>query len=443
MVEKISEESLHLMGNRSLRDYASRYIAIENSFCERAECFGVAFAKKVPGDVGMRAGDFSNAPSVHVRNDGKSAFAAWRSSACDACRLGIGTETFVLTLQCPHRCFFCFNPNQADFDDRRPAARDVCRQLEMRAEQGAAFTHVALTGGEPLLFPEESVAFVHRAKELFPGVHVRLYTSGFGATDEVLHRMAYAGLDEIRFSVKTDQGMTDVEKALEVIGSAVDVIPDVLVEMPVMPDEIELMRDLLVRLDDLRVKGINLLELGFPFFNGDEFSRRGYELKPDPYRVLYDYSYAGGLPIDGSERACAELLEFTLGQNLSLGVHYCSMENKHTGQIYRQNARSAALFPLRSLSARDYFLKSAKTFGDDRAPVREVLSREGVDFDDVDELDFTEFPLEAVSLLQGELPDIELAISYAVCESRNGEVILRELRLDKTTPATFDFAQDW
>ena len=75
--------------------------------------------------------------------------------------------------------------------------------------------------------------------------------------------------------------------------------------------------------------------------------------------------------------------------------------------------------------------------------MREVLAREGVAFEDRDDLDSTEFPLDAVALLRGGLPDIELAVSYAICEPRDGEIILRELRLDRTTPSTFDFARDW
>lgn len=443
MVENLASNNLESLVNRSLREYAERYAAIERSFREGAERFGLNFAEG-SSDDSVKADDAPGGnPALRVCNDGKSAYTTWRSSACDACQFGVGTETFVLTLQCPHRCFFCFNPNQADFDERQPVARDVCRQLEGRAEQGASFTHVAITGGEPLLFPEESIAFVRRAKELFPGVHVRLYTSGFGATDDVLRRLANAGLDEIRFSIKTDQGMTGAEKTLAAIASAVGVISDVLVEMPVMPDEIDLMKELLVRLDALGVRGINLLELGFPFFNGEEFSRRGYKLTADPYRVLYDYSYAGGLPVDGSERVCAELLGFALDERLSLAVHYCSMENKHTGQVFQQNARFAERYPLHALSERDYFLKSAKAFGGDRVSVREVLQREGIAFEDAEDFDFTEFPLKAIEVLRSELPEVELAVSYAICELRDGEVVLRELRLDVTTPATFDFEQDW
>lgn len=443
MIEKVTAANIGGIANPAFRDYARRYADIEEGFREAATDFGVPFAE--PPVEGEREAAVEELASLGVRvlNDGKSLVSGWQSPACEACRLGLGTETFVMTLACPRRCFFCFNPNQADFDGRAAAPRDAAGRLEARAREGARLRHVALTGGEPLLYPDNTVAFFERARELFPGVHARLYTSGSGLSDEVLGRLRDAGLTEIRFSIKTDEGTAAIEEVLGLIGEAVGMIPDVMVEMPVMPGELELMKGLLGRLEALGVRGINLLELGFPFFNGEEFARRGYRLKREPYRVLYDYAYAAGLPVAGSEEACLELLRFARVEGLRLGVHYCSMENKHTGQVFQQNAPHAARYPLRAMSPRDHFLKSAKVFGGDRAQVREVLRRSEAAFGDDEDFDFTEFPLDAIVLLRGELSDVELAVSYAVCEPREGEVVLRELRLDATTPSTFDFERDW
>ena len=444
MITRLTGENLASIGNGALREYAQRYVDIEQEFFEAVEEFGVPFAEgaETVKDGGIAALALA-VPSLRVCNDGKSVASKWRSSACDACQKGIGTETFVLTLQCPHRCFFCFNPNQEDYDGRRPEVRDVCGQLEERAACGAVYTHLALTGGEPLLYPEEAVEFVAKAKELFPDAHVRLYTSGYGATGEVLERLRDAGLDELRFSVKTDGGAETVDRTLGIISRAVGLVPDVLVEMPVMPDEGDLMEDLLRRLDALGVRGINLLELGFPFLNGKEFARRGYRLKSDPFRILYDYAYAGGLPVAGSERTALDLISFAAEEGLSLGVHYCSMENKQTGQIFHQNRSWANWFPLRSLSKRDYFLKSAKVFGSDRDPVEEALARKGIAFERSEEYGFTEFSIGAIEDLRGECPNVEAGISYAVCEPRDGEVALRELRIDLAKPSTFDAEVDW
>lgn len=443
MIEKVTAANIEGIANPAFRNYARRYVDIEEGFREAVAGFGVPFAE--PADEGDREAAVEELASLGVRvlNDGKSLVSGWQSPACGACRLGLGTETFVMTLACPRRCFFCFNPNQADFDGRAAAPRDAVGQLEARGREGARLRHVALTGGEPLLFPDEAAAFFGRARELFPGVHARLYTSGAGLDAALLARLRDAGLSEIRFSVKTDEGAAAIERTLGLIGQAVGVIPDVMVEIPVMPGELGLMKNLLVRLDALGARGINLLELGFPLSNGGEFARRGLMLKGAPYRVLYDYAYAAGLPVAGSEEACLELLRFARDEGLSLGVHYCSMENKHTGQVYRQNAPYVGRYPLRRMSGRDHFLKSAKAFGGDRALVREILRRGGAGFGDDEDFDFTEFPLDAVVLLRGELPDVELAVSYAICEPRDGEQILRELRLDATTPSTFDSERDW
>lgn len=444
MIEGITAGNLPLLRNEVLRDYAARYVDAAADFRDAVSEFGVSFVAPEHSCSERQIEQMMKSiPRARVCNDGKSAVLNWRSSACDVCERGIGTETFVLTLQCPHRCFFCFNPNQEDFDGRRAAVRDVCGQLEGRAARGASYTHLALTGGEPLLYPEESIAFVAKAKELFPDVHVRLYTSGFGASDEVLARLRAAGLDEVRFSVKTDAGTDAIERTLQVIASATAVIPDVLVEMPVMPDEFDLMKDLLKRLDEAGARGINLLELGFPFFNGPEFARRGYALKPESFRVLYDYAYAGGLPVDGSEQVALDLMQYAAAEGLFLGVHYCSMENKHTGQIYHQNRRQKERFPLRCLSERDYFLKSAKVFGSDRRPVEHILASEDVPFEGNADYDFTEFPLDAMAVLRDRLPRIEVGVSYAVCESRDTEIALREVRVDLATPEAFNAAEDW
>lgn len=465
MLEKITAEVLPRIVNPALRDYAQRYVDIETGFREAVAAFGVSFADGGDGRALGRCGSCAGsgeaaggrdaaggsrdaaiealaACGLRSLNDGKSLVANWLSSACEACRLGLRTETFVMTLACPRRCFFCFNPNQADFDGRASGPRDVVAQLEERADQGAALRHVALTGGEPLLYPDETVAFFQRARELFPGVHARLYTSGWGLDEALLARLSDAGLSEIRFSIKTDDAPEALEEVLGLIERACDFIPDVMVEMPVMPDEVPLMKQLLARLDGFGVRGINLLELGFPLFNGEEFVRRGYRLKAEPYRVLYDYTYAAGLPVAGSEEACLELLAFVLQKGLSIGAHYCSMENKHTGQVYQQNRPFAVDYPLRSMSPRDHFLKSAKVFGADRAPVRAVLAAADAPFQDDEDFDFTEFSLSSLPVLEATAPDAPVAISYAICEPRGGETVLRELRLDLTTPAAFQEA-DW
>ncbi len=217
-------------------------------------------------------------------------------------------------------------------------------------------------------------AFLDAARELYPQAHVRLYTCGDFLDDACLAELRDRGLDEIRFSVKLDGDEAlapEHARTLDAIERAVAFIPDVMVEMPVGPHDGPAMKELLVRLDEMGVRGVNLLEFGFPLCNAEAFAQRGLELRQNPYPILYNYWYAGGLPIAGSEAECLELMRFAAEHGLRLGVHYCSLDNKNSGQIYQQNKgflldkAFASAHGWLHFDEGDYFLKCAKAVGDD------------------------------------------------------------------------------
>jgi hypothetical protein len=110
-------------------------------------------------------------------------------------------------------------------------------------------------------------------------------------------------------------------------------------------------------------------------------------------------------------------------------VHYCSLENKHFGQIYMQNIGAARGDKTLVMSQKDFYLKTVKAFGDDARRVKAVL--------DANKL--TQYKMDAehgyiqfAPACAGKLADLdmELAISYNVREMRGGEEFIRELRLD-------------
>jgi len=114
--------------------------------------------------------------------------------------------------------------------------------------------------------------------------------------------------------------------------NAKEYIPDVVVEMPVIPGTLDEMKKLLNELNQIEITGINLLEFLYPWVNPEEYKKRGFKVKHRPYEVLYSYTYPGGLPISGSEEECLELLLYALEKKFKMGVHYCSLENKLTSQ---------------------------------------------------------------------------------------------------------------
>ena len=459
MIRRIRTGNLDSVLNPSFRGYAEMFAEIEDQYRSSVESFGLPFeegpreACALPSSLAACAREgFPLLPEglarylgrgLTVANDGKSLIVGWQSDACTNCRLGLRAKTFLLSTQCPRRCFFCFNSNQVDCDVLQKEVRDAAGELAELHGRGAVLTHLALTGGEPLMHRDEALAFFRTAHELYPDAHKRLYTSGALIDDALMAELRDAELDEIRFSIKTEDPPESIDALLEVVRRTTAYVPDVMVEMPVVPGELGFMEDLLIRLDSIGVRGINLLELGYPFANAGEFAKRGLKIKADPMRILYDYHYAGGLPIAGSEEDCLSLLEFALDEGLRMGVHYCSMENKFTGQVFQQNTTHAGRFPFCTMSERDHFLKSAKVFGRDVPKVRALLASKPTDTIRFDATrDLLEFHPSYVHELAAVFPDMEVAISYGIVELRGGERLLRELRIDKTTPATFDASLD-
>lgn len=435
MITDVDETNLDSIRNPVLRSHAAQYIEIYRDFREQVRQTGMEFTEQdCSENVRARIRELGKKGAV-VRNDGKSVYLNHISPACVACQTSVGSHTFFVSLKCHRDCFFCFNPNQEEYDHHREHLRDVSAELATLRKSGQRVQHLALTGGEPLLHKKEAIGFFWQARQLFPGSYTRLYTCGDQLDPETLQSLQAAGVNEIRFSLRLEDTENARRHTFRQIALTREYIPHVMVEMPVLPGALEAMQDVLLELDQLGVFGINLLELCFPYHNADEFRRRGYEIKALPFRMLYNYWYAGGLPVAGSEQTCLDLLEFALEKKLALGIHYCSLENKHTGQIYQQNAgyrRSDTLY----FSQRDYFLKAAKVFGEDVVPAKEVFDRKGI-------REYTlgagqqdlGFAVSKVKLLKGAVA--EVGISSNVMEERNGEMVLRELKLDITAPEAF------
>ena len=132
--------------------------------------------------------------------------------------------------------------------------------------------------------------------------------------------------------------------------------------------------------------------------------------------------------------------DFALDQGLNIGVHYCSLENKHTSQIYQQN-KNHPLPRYAAFSNKDFFIKTAKVFGEDVAPVMRVFTqRHYGDYVINDNYNFLEFHPKQVRFLKKLNP--EIGISYSVWDRRGEESVLRELRLDYTTAGQFNYSKD-
>lgn len=438
MITDINERTINLVRNPVLRAYAGRYLEIYQNFMQQAAGTGVHIESQDEGAPADLSIDQLKHKGMRVRNDAKSLFINRISPSCQACQTAEGSATFFISLRCHRSCFYCFNPNQEEYEHFQQASRDLKAELDTMKAQGQRLRHIGLTGGEPLLHSREAIEFFQYAKQVFPEAYTRLYTSGDHIDTDILQSLKDAHLDEIRFSIR----MHDLAKGriftLERIRLAKQYIPSVMVEMPVLPGTLDEMKEILTSLDQAGIFGINLLEFCFPYHNADVFRIKNYRIKARPFRVLYDYWYAGGLPVAGSETVCLALLDFALESKMKMGVHYCSLENKHTGQLYQQN-NLASLPKLYRFSKKDYFIKIAKVFGEDIPPVLACLKKNHVDpYQLNQEQDCLEFPVDQIGLLRKL--DVEVSLAYYVAENRDGEIVLREVKVDLINPASFRFS---
>jgi pyruvate formate-lyase activating enzyme-like uncharacterized protein len=337
MILDVTKSTLPQIKNPSLREYANKYVQIYQDFMEQVPQLGLEVEADDTGIAVAQKLEQLRRKGAMVRNSDRSVYFNRISPSCVACQTGIGSSTFFISLKCHRDCFFCFNPNQEDYEYYREHMRNTIAELDDLRQTQPRMEYLALTGGEPLLFKDETYRFFEHARNLYPNSHTRLYTSGDHVDRATLESLQQSGLKEIRFSIRMHDLAKGHRHTYDNIALAREYIPGVMVEMPVLPDTLDEMKEVLVELDRLRIFGINLLEFCFPLNNPEAYRAKNYKIKARPFRVLYNYWYAGGLPIAGSETVCLDLVDFALEAGLKLGVHYCSLENKHTGQIYQQN----------------------------------------------------------------------------------------------------------
>ena len=340
-----------------------------------------------------------------------------------------GSETFSTTFKCHRDCYFCFNYNLGDYEKY---VREGCpweEELQAAYEaSGGKMAVLGLTGGEPLLNLEDSLHFLKRAGELFPQAHKRMYTSGDLLTEEGAQRLAQAGLTEMRFSIKQDDPAERRETVLSKMKMATAYIPDVVVEMPIIPGTKDSMKEWMLRFEENGIKGMNLLEFCFPFHSWDEFEKRGFTLKNPPFPEMFDYGYSGGLAVAGSEELALELMVWALDEGLSFGMHYCSLENKHRSEIRQLNEPARRVHPIFEFDEGDFFIKTAKVFGPDRDAARQLLADAGCRDVVEDEDDQTiAFPPRFANLFSTS--PVQVMMAYNVLDKDEHGRFLREVAL--------------
>ena len=416
--------------NKPLKRALDSFRKVEDDYVRALQGKGLEFAPR--GSHEEQVGRLRSAlaaKGAHMRNAGASISCGWLSKACVECTGSGGSETFSTTFKCHRDCYFCFNYNLADYDKYVKCGCPWEEELQAAYEASdGKMAALGLTGGEPLLNLEDSLLFLEKAGELFPNAHKRMYTSGDLLTREGAERLRDAGLDEMRFSVKQDDPEDRRNLVLDNMALAAQIIPSVVVEMPIIPGTGESMRNWMRRFAENGVKGMNLLEFCFPFHSWKEFKKRGFKLKNPPFQEMYDYGYSGGLAVAGSEELALELMLFGLDEGLGFGMHYCSLENKHRSEMRQRNERGARVHPVFSFDTQDFFVKTAKVFGPDVEPAKVLLKDAGCrDMVEDETEECLIFPVRFAQALKGAR--VEPMIAFNVLETDDQGSYLSEIAL--------------
>jgi uncharacterized protein len=233
------------------------------------------------------------------------------SRGCRICGQGYWSCLFISHL-CTRSCFFCPQDrnikteakpregiSQLGFDDPRLYA-DYVRRLGYRG--------VSFSGGEPLLAFDKVVEYIGEVRRVLGDkVYVWLNTNGDLADRRRLRILNDAGLNEIRFNpASRDYDLRPIEVAI-------DCIDRVVVESPAIPEDLETLKGMIGRLEELGVANLNIHQLLATHTNYEEFMKRGYRFA--------DPSSPG---VVESEDAALELLVHAVENRIGLPINYCS-----------------------------------------------------------------------------------------------------------------------
>lgn len=234
---------------------------------------------------------------------------------CEICLEGAKLVLFV-TGVCDKACFYCPLSEKRKGRDIAYADEVAVRDnldviLEGRAIDAKG---TGITGGDPLLKPGRTLGYIRLLKNFFgDSHHIHLYTSGRHVDRSLLLRLKDAGLDEIRFHPdRRDWGRIALAKGAGLCAGA---------EMPAVPGNEGMLRELVLYMVKVEADFLNLNQLEFCPPNAMRLMERGF--------VLSEGSMAA---VEGSEETAISIINWAMEEGIEMPIHYCSSSTKDAVQ---------------------------------------------------------------------------------------------------------------
>lgn len=252
------------------------------------------------------------------------------SKSCINCMKGQHVNYLISTL-CNKRCPFCYQERLAIKGGPTIEKQTIINKSKIiKLDKVKSFS---ITGGEPLLHLKDVVDLLKRIKTQFgKSCWTHIYTNGTLLNHHVLKKLKDAGLDEIRIDIAANN------YNLKHIKIAGEYFKNVVVEIPVIPEDEERIKGVMRKLDRLGVSCLNLNEFLFFGANLAFYKRRRYALKIENNIKPYDRNE---IPVYGSEEVAFRLLEYAKLNKIKMSIHYCSFKAKRDIQHRRIRYRLA------------------------------------------------------------------------------------------------------
>jgi pyruvate formate-lyase activating enzyme-like uncharacterized protein len=272
------------------------------------------------------------------------------SPGCKTCINGTWSCIHINFL-CTQDCFFCpQDRKKAPISDNHifNSAEEYVNYLKKFNFEGIGFS-----GGEPFLVFDKVIEYIRRIREVFgPKHYIWIYTNGDLVTKERLELLRKAGLDELRFNISArNYDLKPVELAIKYINT-------VTIEIPAIPEDLNLLKSLLKKIESIGVKYLNIHQLYATKYNCDLLRKKNYTfLKMNNYNIP---------SVLESELAAFGLLRYAIKTKTKIGINYCSScyKNRFQSQAFRKRYIPSYSSKLDSITQTGYirrlFIKGTK-----------------------------------------------------------------------------------
>ena len=199
---------------------------------------------------------------------------------------------------------------------------------------------VGFSGGEPLLVLDKLLSHITAIRQEFGNsLYLWMYTNGDRVDRSALEKLRDAGLDEIRFDLSArGYDLTPVVLSKEYI-------PTVTVEIPAIPEDFDLLKDMLSEIESAGVSFLNLHQLMANEHNYKALSQRNYHFLHQPL-----------VPVFESELCALRLLVFAREHGVQLPINYCcsAYKNRFQGRDHRTRQGRAVLKGFEEITSAGY-----------------------------------------------------------------------------------------